>query len=254
VDRSTVEVDLDDSKAYGWLPRKSQDREHKMHIGLIGGIGPAATEFYYRGLTDRHAKSGTRLELTIANAEVRDLSQSLANNDARRQAGIFAALISRLKAAGAQVAAVSSMGGHFCIGELLPISPLPILNGIPEVDAAVSRGAFNTIGIIGTRMVMETRLYGAISSATAVVPLGAELDEVHDNYVAMATAGRVNDAQRRVFFAAGKRLCREQNAEVVLLGGTDLFLAFQDRDAGFPVLDCADVHVEAIYQASLRTA
>ena len=39
-----------------------------MHIGLIGGIGPAATEFYYRGLIDRHAKSGTRLELTIANA------------------------------------------------------------------------------------------------------------------------------------------------------------------------------------------
>ena len=25
-----------------------------MHIGLIGGIGPAATEFYYRGLFDRH--------------------------------------------------------------------------------------------------------------------------------------------------------------------------------------------------------
>ena len=23
-----------------------------MHIGLIGGIGPAATEFYYRGLCD----------------------------------------------------------------------------------------------------------------------------------------------------------------------------------------------------------
>src|SRR6478735_754775 len=67
------------------------------------------------------------------------------------------------KAGRAQVAAVTSMGGHFCIGELLPISPLPILNGIPEVDAAVKRGKFKTIGIIGTRMVMETRLYGAIS-------------------------------------------------------------------------------------------
>jgi aspartate racemase len=100
---------------------------------------------------------------------------------------------------------------------------------------------------------METRLYGAISSATVVVPQGAELDEVHENYAAMATAGRVNDSQRRVFFAAGERLCREQGAEVVLLGGTDLFLAFQGRDTDFPVLDCADVHVEAIYQASLRT-
>jgi aspartate racemase len=224
-----------------------------MHIGLIGGIGPAATEFYYRGLTDRHAKSGTRLELTIANADVRDLSSNLANNDARKQAGIFAGLISRLKAAGAQAAAVTSMGGHFCIGELLEISPLPLLNGIPEVDAAVRRGKFKTVGMIGTRMVMETRLYGAISSAAVVIPMGGELDEVHASYVAMATAGRVNDAQRRVFFAAGERLCREQGAEIVLLGGTDLFLAFRGCDAGFPVLDCADVHAEAIYQASLRT-
>jgi aspartate racemase len=224
-----------------------------MHIGLIGGIGPAATEFYYRGLTDRHAKSGTRLELTIANTEVRDLSQNLASRDARKQAGIFAALIARLEAAGAQVAAVTSMGGHFCIGELLQISPLPILNGIPEVGAAVARARFKTIGNIGTRMVMETRLYGAISSATVVVPLGAELQEMHENYVAMATAGWVSDSQRRVFLAAGEPLCREQGAEVALLGGTDLFLAFQERDAGFPVLDCADVRVEAIYQASLRT-
>src|SRR5208337_5271401 len=29
-----------------------------MHIGLIGGIGVAATEFYYRGLIDRHERSG----------------------------------------------------------------------------------------------------------------------------------------------------------------------------------------------------
>ena len=168
------------------------------------------------------------------------------------QAGIFAPLIARLKAAGAQAAAVTSMGGHFCVGELIPISPLPILNGIPEVDAAVTRGRFKTIGIIGTRMVMETRLYGAISSATVVVPLGAELDEVHESYAAMATAGRVSDAQRRVFFAAGERLCREQGAEVVLLGGTDLFLAFHGvvrRTSCRPqrrLVDCLHVHIGAI--------
>jgi aspartate racemase len=41
---------------------------------------------------------------------------------------------------------------------------------------------------------------------------------------------------------------------VVLLGGTDLFLAFQGYECGFPVLDCAEVHVEAIYQKSLGRA
>jgi aspartate racemase len=42
-----------------------------MHLGLIGGIGPAATEFYYRHLVHAHAAAGRPLELTIAQAEVR---------------------------------------------------------------------------------------------------------------------------------------------------------------------------------------
>jgi aspartate racemase len=40
-----------------------------MHLGLIGGIGPAAAEHYYRGLVDRHARADTPLELTIAQWE-----------------------------------------------------------------------------------------------------------------------------------------------------------------------------------------
>ncbi len=48
---------------------------------------------------------------------------------------------------------------------------------------------------------------------------------------------------------AGRRLA-DRGAEAVLLGGTDLFLAFTGHDCGFPVIDCADVHVDAIYKSS----
>ena len=54
-----------------------------MHIGLVGGIGPAATEYYYRGLIELHGGSGIPLELTIVHADVRELAQNLANHDAR---------------------------------------------------------------------------------------------------------------------------------------------------------------------------
>jgi aspartate racemase len=99
-------------------------------------------------------------------------------------------------------------------------------------------------------MVMETQLYGVLSFATVVVPQGDALDEVHRNYSEMATVGRVTEAQRRTFFTEGAKLVHDRGADVVLLSGTDLFLAFQDRDCGFPVLDCADIHVEAIYRIS----
>ena len=46
-----------------------------MHIGLIGGIGPAATAVYYRALTRRYAEAGRPLSLTInRNLEVPAMS------------------------------------------------------------------------------------------------------------------------------------------------------------------------------------
>lgn len=221
-----------------------------MHIGLIGGIGVAATEFYYRGLIARHERSGTTLDLTIVHADVYELTQNAANGQPRQQAERFATLIARLAAAGAAAAAVTSMTGHFCIRELEAISPLPLINVIPEVDATIRRQNLKTVGILGTRTVMGTKVYGGISAAAVVLPQGDAFDLVHTNYVEMALAGRVTPAQREVFFSIGRRLCQEQGAEAVLLGGTDLCLAFADHDCGFPVIDCADVHIDAIYARS----
>ena len=220
-----------------------------MHIGLVAGIGPAATDFYYRGLIDRHVAGGRPLDLTMAHADVWEMSRNLVGRNPKRQAEIFAGLVGRLKAAGAQAAAITSMGGHFCVNELMAISPLPILNAVPAVEATLARGKFRKIGILGTRTVMETRLYGGIPSVEVIPTEGVALDLVHDNYVAMATIGHVTEVQRHVFFDAGRELCA-RGAEAIMLGGTDLFLAFAGHDPGFPVIDCADIHVDAIYAKS----
>ena len=225
-----------------------------MHIGLIAGIGPAATDFYYRGLIERHAAAGLPLEITMAHADVREMAKNLADHEPRRQAEIFARLIGRLKAAGAQTAAVTSMGGHFCINQLLPISPLPLVHGIHAVDAAVKKSGLKKIGVLGTRLVMQTKLYGGVSSAELIAPEGEMFGIVGDAYIAMAGIGRVTDAQREIFLKAGNWLCRERGAEAIMLGGTDLFLAFQGRPPPFPLVDCADIHVEAIYTKSSMLA
>jgi aspartate racemase len=217
---------------------------------LIGGIGPAATDFYHRGLIDRHAASGVPLELTIAHADAREMTRNMANKDPGRQAEIFARLVERMKAAGAKAAAVTSMGGHFCVRQLEAISPLPVLNAIPAVDAAIAQRGLKRVGIIGTRMVMESSLYGGIVSAEVVAPEGETLEQVHSAYVEMAIPGRVTDAQRRVFHTVGRQLSRERGAEAIVLGGTDLFLAFVGEDPGFALVDCADIHVDAIYRST----
>jgi aspartate racemase len=41
-------------------------------------------------------------------------------------------------------------------------------------------------------------------------------------------------------------------ADVVLLGGTDLFLAFDGRDCGFPYINCADMHLAKVVESAIR--
>jgi aspartate racemase len=220
-----------------------------MHIGLIGGIGPAATDFYYRGLIDRHRAADVALECTIAHADVREMSRNLSEGTPEKQAAIFARLIGRMKQAGAEAAVVTSMGGHFCINQLLPISPLPLVHGIHAVDAAIRKSGLRKIGVLGTRIVMQTGLYGGVSSAELVAPEGEMFGQVGDTYSAMASIGRVTDEQREIFFTAGRALMA-RGCEAIMLGGTDLFLAFVGQPPPFPLVDCADIHVDAIFQKS----
>lgn len=217
-----------------------------MHIGLIGGIGPAATDFYYRRLIAAFAGKEPGLELTMAHADTPTLLRHLGDADAAGQVEIYLRLTNRLKAAGAELVVVTSIAGHFCIREFEPVSPLPVVNLVQAVGREIEAQGLARLGILGTRTAMESHFYGAIPAAEIIPPRGQDLDDVHAAYVAMASAGVVTAEQRDVFERASGRLMREEGAEAILLGGTDLALAFDEGNTGFPVIDCVRIHVDAI--------
>ena len=68
-----------------------------MHIGLIGGIGPAATDFYYRRLISTFASKQAALDLTIVHADTPTLLGNLASNNAAAQVAIYMRLTSALR-------------------------------------------------------------------------------------------------------------------------------------------------------------
>lgn len=217
-----------------------------MHIGLIGGIGPAATDLYYRGLIKALAGTGHDLDVTIAHADSPTLIRYLANDNQDAQTAIFLKLIDRLIAAGSEVVAVTSIAGHFCIEPVVEKTPVPVINLITTVNEGIQRRGLSRVGLLGTKTVMETGFYGGLSSVDIVIPEGESLNSVHEDYVAMATAGVATQSHKETFFQAGLQMCREQGAEAVLLAGTDLFLAFSGEAVDFNVIDCAEIHIAAL--------
>jgi aspartate racemase len=215
-----------------------------LHIGLIGGIGPSATVVYYQRLVEAVRARGGRLELTVVHAQITDLVPNNLADRRAEQAAIYADLIDRLKAAGADCAAITSLGGHFCYEETVALSSLPLVSGVePLDDAFVARGLAR-VGLLGTQVVMRTRLYGQLRRTEAVV-LDEGIQTLGQLYQDTAVAGTCTPEARAAFFDAGRRLM-DRGAQAIVLAGTDLGLAFDGRDPGYPIIDALDIHVERL--------
>ncbi|MEH6832232.1 MAG: aspartate/glutamate racemase family protein [Sulfitobacter sp.] len=218
-----------------------------MHIGLIGGIGVASTVVYYQRLTAAVAQMGGAAEITIVHADVHTLIRNNLADDRDAQAKVYADLIDRLKAAGADCAAITSLGGHFCFDETVPLSSLPLVSGVTPLDPYFAAQGIKKVGLLGTKVVMDTKLYGQLETTASVV-LTNEIELLGQTYLDMAVAGRCTSQQRDLFLDAGRRMVSDLGADAVVLAGTDLNLAFGTDDVGYRVIDALDVHVDLLAQ------
>ena len=97
-------------------------------LGLVGGLGVGATIHYYEKLAKAHAAQGRKLDIVIVNAETSRVFEYLQADNRNGLAEYLTSYIRRLKAAGAEVAAIPAVAPHFCVRTLIATSPLPILN------------------------------------------------------------------------------------------------------------------------------
>ncbi|PYG27791.1 aspartate/glutamate racemase family protein [Pelagimonas varians] len=218
-----------------------------MHIGLIGGIGVAATIVYYQRLT---AAVGGPFDLTIEHADVQTLIKNNLADEREAQAEVYARHIDRLKAAGCDCVAITSLGGHFCFEETIARSSLPLVSAVAPLDAFFVNQGISRIGLLGTRVVMHTRLFGQLGQTQAVAP-DDDIERIGQSYQDMAVSGVCTPEQRALFIKAGRRMIDTMGAQAVVLAGTDLNLAFDGHSTGYQVIDALDVHVAQL--AALAT-
>ncbi|MEM6374241.1 MAG: aspartate/glutamate racemase family protein [Pseudomonadota bacterium] len=216
-----------------------------MHIGLIGGIGVAATVAYYQRIT---AACTHAPDLTIVHADAQTLVRNNVADDRVAQAEIYAKLIDRLQAAGADCVAITSLGGHFCYAETVERASLPLISAVAPLDDHFRAEGYDTVGLLGTEVVMRTALYGQLQKTRALAPVA--LQDVGDAYRNMAVAGHCSADLAAYFVEEGRKLV-DAGAEAVVLAGTDLNLAFDQCPADYPVIDALDVHVAVLVELAM---
>jgi aspartate racemase len=215
-------------------------------LGLVGGLGVGATIHYYEKLAKAHEARGCTLDIVIAHAETTQVFEHVQANDREGLAEYLNGYIRRLKAAGAEVAAIPAVTAHFCVRELIATSPLPVFNIFePLVVELGARGA-KRVAVFGTRFVMESALFGEVRGVEIVQWRSDEVDDIHKTYVELARTGKASEEKHRALTALAHKIVKRDGVDSIILAGTDLALLFDETNTDFPYVDCAALHLRAI--------
>src|SRR5437763_3310619 len=213
-------------------------------LGLVGGLGPNATVYYYNGLIAAHKAQGRVARMLIAHADVdhgRPLAEAGKLDELARYLNGF---IDSMTAGGAEMAAIVAVTPHICSAQLTPLLKIPLIDMVTTVADAIKARGLKRIALVGTRSTVQSKMFGRLG-VDVVTPKPDEIEFINNAYLDVVYDRSTPETIDRLREVA-HTLMKREGAESVLLAGTDLSMVMNEANASFPTIDCAAVHIAAI--------
>jgi aspartate racemase len=215
-------------------------------LGLIGGLGVGATVHYYRELVAAHERQGRVPRLLMAHADIKRVYEILGTTkDLDGLAHYLGGFAESLAAGGAEFTAIVAATPHICAPQLVEVSPIPLIDMLTEVAAALRAKGLRRVALLGTRFTVESRMFGSLGDIEIVMPPPAEIERINAIYMDVV-AGRSMPAQIDELRKMAQAFITRDGAEAILIAGTDLSPVITPANAEFPSIDCAAIHIDAI--------
>jgi aspartate racemase len=206
-------------------------------IGLIGGLGPESTVDYYQRLIAATAHLVPRRpDIIIYGGNVDEVMALMDAGDHDRLVTWLVDKLQALRAAGAELAAITANTPHVVFDRVKERSPLPLRSIVEATrEAAAALGA-RRLALLGTRYTMASDFYARCfgrAGMEIVVPDAADQALIHRRLMTEIELGVFKDSTRAELLDIVTRMQRTAGVDGVILGCTELPLIL-DAEA-YPV-------------------
>ncbi|MGO1663205.1 aspartate/glutamate racemase family protein [Micrococcaceae sp. AOP34-BR2-30] len=226
-------------------------------VGILGGMGPAATVDFYAKLIDATPASSDQGHLRVmiwADPTVPDRSRAI-SGDGEDPTPQLAAGARKLAEAGASFYVVACNGAHAFLPRVREQVDLDYLSIIDVTADHVSALPFaKKAGLLATDATLSAELYQGALSEAGVDPV---IPEAEDQHVVMEAiyavkAGDLRADQRQSLVEVAGRL-RDRGADVIVAACTEIPLALSSEESPRPLIDPAVLLAnEVVNEASRR--
>ncbi|MFZ4689277.1 MAG: aspartate/glutamate racemase family protein [Polymorphobacter sp.] len=222
-----------------WLP-----------IGVIGGMGPAATVDFLGRLVQAVAANtdaGHPRVLVDSNPNVPDRNAARGGQGAS-PGPVLAAMAQGLVAQGAQVLAMPCNAAHGWAADIAAATPARFVNMVDAAVAAALAEHPRCVGIIAVGATLDAQLYQHRLAAAGVAALACDRAVVQP-LVNAIKAGDTGAAIRAGLAAEAARLVAG-GADVIVAACTEVPLALGQADVAVPFVDATAALVAAVLRAA----
>ncbi len=219
-------------------------------IGLIGGMSWESSAIYYQLLNEKVKEikgefaSCQCLMYTVDFAEIHALQQQ---EDWDRLDAIMADAASKLYKGGAEVIVLCTNTMHLCSAAIKAAAPIPFLHIAEATGEAIKTQNLTKVALLGTKFTMEKDFYKKILadkySIETIIPKAADRDAIHQIIYRELVQGKIEDTSREVYKKIIQQL-KEQGAEGVILGCTEIPLLIKASDVDIPIFPTTNIHAE----------
>ena len=217
-------------------------------VGIVGGLGVGATVHYYERIAGACKARGVVPDLVIVHADV-DYGQGLVRAGTAHAVDEGGEIIRQLvELAGAAAAAIPAVTPHICIAETIRRTPVPIISIVDPIAAELRARKLSRVALFGTTFTMEGGLWGLLSGVEIVKPQPDEIAFIGQAYQRILDTQRADAGDAAGLRGIAHELQRRDGVEAILLAGTDLAVMFDETTAGFPAIDVARLHIDAIVE------
>lgn len=227
-------------------------------IGLLGGMTCESSAEYYRIInkTVREKLGG------VHSAKCLMYSFDFAKIDILMEGGRWEEIHDLLKNAaqsvergGADFLVLCTNTMHKLAAELQSHIKIPILNIIDVTAEHIKSRGFRTIGLLGTRFTMEEDFYKERLTQkhglTVLIPGTESIQKIHRIIVDELSIGDIRASSKTIYWEIMNHL-KEQGAEGIILGCTEIPLLVTEADGDIPLFDTTRLHARAAVEFSME--
>ncbi|MBS3131681.1 amino acid racemase [Candidatus Woesearchaeota archaeon] len=224
--------------------------------GIIGGMGPQTSSQFCLNINMKFRQLANRQpDMVIENVPIslEDETELINGGNPKNFRALLTGAVRKLNHAHSDFIAVPCNTAHFFLEDLRKISSAPIISIIDECALECSSRNIKIAGLLATPKTIKERLFEApMKEAGVDIILPSEADQkMITNIIFGLISNRARKKDSTGILKIIRRL-RDNGAEAVVIGCTDISLLISDKNSAIPVIETVRILEDSVIKMLLH--